>query len=118
MNCKDLSDREIDELVAERVCGWKLEYRTTAHGREKRWVDSVDSEPHQWENLWHPTCDLNAAFQAQEKCIEKVGIKPYANALWLALYPENHNGHHFETITASARIRCEAMLEALRGEEE
>lgn len=54
-----MTDRELDALVAEKVMGWRIHHRNTAHyvlpGMRDYKVQALVSE-------WHPSTDIAAAW--------------------------------------------------------
>lgn len=60
---------EIDRLVAERVMGWQIHPRNTAH-----WMrasdDLIGYRPMAWHDQWHPTTDITHAWRVVERVMD------------------------------------------------
>ena len=87
----ELSGRELDAAVAEKVMGLDVKMCEYLHS-QSRWIDgkgtSVQSpSPCSWVNpgMWHPipaySTDLNACREAELKAVEMFGWDAYAEAL-------------------------------------
>lgn len=113
--------RELDCEVAERIMGWSGPVQWCGEGTPDDPLGPYMWEPDtvpvsRTENLIVPSfsTDLNACFEAQAKCIERLG-QVYADELLLHVGGDGGSAEDaFEPlITASAKQRCVAMLKAL-----
>jgi len=104
--------RRLDALVAEKVMGWKL---SSFNSYYLNINDQIAIQAKPWE--YHPSSDLNACFEAQAKCIEKVGID-YFDYLQSELWEEaGGQVSSLNAIVAGPAIRCRAMIAAVEAKE-
>lgn len=102
-----LADAQLDAAIAEEVMGWHLE----THRIWNIWVDDKGKWMYSIE-LWHPTRDLNQAWEAQETMKTRHITLKYSFVLREVCDDEGVEA--FAYIFATARQRCEALLACVR----
>ena len=111
-----MSDDEINRFIAEKVCGWQIIYdglRMLPHHHAPIYWDKAGVLPQnfpRYEYIWKPAtslddCAIAEAYIDDEMCVA------YLDALKLAT-----NGSLTGMVRATARQRCEAMMNVYGGE--
>jgi hypothetical protein len=117
-----MTDRELEEFLAEKVMGWKLHNDYIEKGDFFSYWDTGDCQHTVYRDSWHPLCEISQAWQVLEKCTDPGSIG--------GRYLHDPNGlpvtacfeHYFRhanlwacTAEEAAREICEIAVKCLDG---
>lgn len=108
--------REIDELIAEKVMGWKLEtIATSTYGSKADVWKNETGKIMVYDREWKPTSDISSAWRVVEKIQEKGYFEMTG---WPGDYHVNFadkDGHGFSGQASTAPLAiCLAAITALK----
>lgn len=105
LNYYELTDAEIDKLMATRVREWFIEkHKVLCYASEQ---EGVIMPMHRW----HPSSDINQVWKCEEAIAKKGLTIRYCYLLAMEINSENE----FYFIHSSARERCIAMLKTIEN---
>lgn len=108
---EELSDRELDALVAVEVMGWQ---RQDGYNYWMTFPAGGTFELHGLIATWSPSTDISAAMEVEDRIVDLGLQSAYADELTNIVSLEKGKTQlgamRFDLIHATARQRCEAAL--------
>lgn len=110
---EEMDNHELSRAVCVEVCGWDVRYFRSRAGWKMRRPGSTH-----WENFYRFASSLDDCRIAEEIIEQRLGVSYYAWLDALSLRPEwdKHNSLQWGYVIfrATPRVRCQAMLRAVR----